>query len=168
MVVYLELFGLVLGHPTTGCLRPVIVSCAEGDVKLEWESVIPKQEEQRPMPDIYEQIGSKIRELREAYPKGKLSQEALATHLQIASNTVSRWETGTYKPTPEDLDKLARFFKVSIKVFFPDLEDDDERVAALTSATGGLNEKDFEEVVKYAEFRKARRALEGAKRTKAK
>ena len=120
------------------------------------------------MPDIYEQIGRKIRELREAYPKGKLSQEALATQLKIASNTVSRWETGTYKPTPEDLDKLSRFFKVSIKVFFPDLEDDDERVAALTSATGGLSEKDFEEVVKYAEFRKARRALEGAKRTKAK
>jgi len=120
------------------------------------------------MPDIYEQIGRKIRELREHYPKGKLSQEALAAQLQVASNTVSRWETGTYKPTPEDLDKLARFFKVPIKVFFPNVEDHDSRVAALTSATGGLNDKDFEEVVRYAEFRKARRALESAKRTKSK
>jgi transcriptional regulator with XRE-family HTH domain len=120
------------------------------------------------MPDLYEQIGQKIRELREAYPKGKLSQEALATHLDVASNTVSRWETGTYKPTPEDLDKLARFFKVSITVFFPAADTDQSRVAALTSATGGLNEKDFQEVVRYAEFRKARRALEGAKRPRAK
>ena len=119
------------------------------------------------MPDLYEQIGLKIRELREAYPKGKLSQEALATQLQIASNTVSRWETGTYKPTAEDLDKLARFFKVSIRVFFPDLDDDD-RVAALTSATGGLSNTDFEEVMRYAEYRKAHRALEGAKRARAK
>ncbi len=119
------------------------------------------------MSNLYEQIGQKIRELRESYPGGKLSQEALAIQLKVASNTVSRWETGTYKPTAEDLDKLARFFKVSIKVFFPDLQEDD-RVAALTSATGGLNDKDFEEVVRYAEFRQARRALEEGKRPKGK
>lgn len=118
------------------------------------------------MSDLYEQIGRKIRELRESYPKGKLSQEALAIQLKVASNTVSRWETGTYKPTAEDLEKLARFFKVSIKVFFPDLQDDDQRIAALTSAIGGLNEKDFDEVVRYAEFRKARRALEESKRAR--
>ena len=120
------------------------------------------------MPDLYEQIGQKIRELREAYPKGKLSQEALAARLGVASNTVSRWETGTYKPTPEDLDELARFFKVSITVFFPTGSEDESRVAALTSATGGLNDKDFQEVIRYAEFRKARRALEGSKRPRAK
>jgi transcriptional regulator with XRE-family HTH domain len=137
-------------------------------VKLKWDYLIPQQEEQYLMPDLYEQIGHKIRELREGYPKGKLSQDALATQLGVASNTISRWETGTYKPTPEDLDKLARFFKVSIKVFFPDLENDDRRIAALTSATGGLNEKDFEEVIKYAEFRKARRVLESGKRTRTK
>jgi transcriptional regulator with XRE-family HTH domain len=117
------------------------------------------------MPNLYEHIGQKIRELRMAYPQGSLSQEALATELHIAANTVSRWETGTYKPTPADLDKVARFFAVSITVFFPDLQADDARIAALTSATGGLNEADFEEVLRYAEFRKARRALEGTKHT---
>ena len=60
------------------------------------------------MPNIYEQIGKKIRELR-----GALSQEALAAKVDVGANTVSRWETGTYKPTPEDLDKLARFFSES-------------------------------------------------------
>jgi transcriptional regulator with XRE-family HTH domain len=118
------------------------------------------------MSDVYEQISRKLKELRINYPEGALSQEALATRLGVASNTVSRWETGTYKPTAEDLDALARFFKVSITVFFPNPQPDEERVAALTSATGGLTKTDFDEVVRYAEFRKARRALEGAKRVR--
>ena len=112
---------------------------------------------------VYEFIGTKIRELRTA---SGLSQEKLATELGAAPNTISRWETGTYKTTPEDLDKLARFFKVSITIFFPHLEPDSGRLSALTSATGGLNDADFEEVLRYAEFRKARRALEGAKAPK--
>jgi transcriptional regulator with XRE-family HTH domain len=120
------------------------------------------------MPNLYEHIGQKIRELRTAYPKGTLSQDALAGELKVAANTVSRWETGRYKPTPEDLNKLARFFSVPITVFFPDLNADSARVTALTSATGGLAEKDFEEVLRYAEFRKARRALEGGKSTRRK
>lgn len=113
------------------------------------------------MSDIYKAIGQKIRELR-----GSLSQEALATHLGIASNTLSRWETGTYKPTAEDLDKLSRFFKVPITVFFPGQIDDNDRISALTSATGGLDEKDFEEVIRYAEFRKARQILKSPKKGK--
>ena len=117
------------------------------------------------MPSLYEQIGQKIRELRTIR---QLSQDALAAKLNVAPNTISRWETGTYKVTPEDLDKLARLFEVSITVFFPNLPQYNARAAALTSATGGLNKKDFEEVVRYAEFRKARRALEDAKRVRQK
>ena len=120
------------------------------------------------MPDLYEHIGRKIRDLRLAYPKGTLSQEALAKEIGVAANTLSRWETGTYKPTAVDLDKLARFFKVSITVFFPELNPDDNRVAALASATGGLDKTDFDEIIRYAEYRKARRALEGAKRGRSK
>jgi len=120
------------------------------------------------MTSLYEHIGLKIRQLRLAYPKGTLSQEALAAKLKVAPNTVSRWETGTYKPTPKDLDQLARFFSVSITAFFPDFHADDPRVTALTSATGGLEDKDFEEVIRYAEFRKARRAMENAKRARKK
>src|ERR1035438_794876 len=72
------------------------------------------------MPTLYEHIGHRIRQLRNAYPKGALSQEGLAAQLKVASNTVSRWETGTYKPTPKDLEALARFFSVSMTTFFPD------------------------------------------------
>src|SRR5579884_2387403 len=118
------------------------------------------------MNTLYDHIGQKIRELRLAYPQGTLSQEALATRLKVAPNTVSRWETGTYKPTAKDLDSLARFFAVSITTFFPDLQADEARIAALTSASGGLDDEDFEEVIRYAEFRKARRALERASKNK--
>lgn len=118
------------------------------------------------MSEFYQQIGRKIRELRLSCPKGEMSQDAVAEKLGIASNTVSRWETGTYKPTAEDLDKLARLFEVSITAFFPDLRYDDSTMSMLASATGGLSRKDIEEVVRYAEFRKARRALEGTKRTR--
>jgi transcriptional regulator with XRE-family HTH domain len=120
------------------------------------------------MPTLYEQIGEKIRELRLSYAKGTLSQEALAVKLGVAANTVSRWETGTYKPTAEDLDKLARFFSVPITIFFPELQGEDTRAAALTSAIGGLSKKDFDEVLRYAEFRKARQALEAGKRKRTK
>ncbi len=113
---------------------------------------------------MYQHIGYKIRQLRTDYPR--LSQEALATKLKVASNTVSRWETGKYKPTPKELDALARFFSVAITAFFPDLRANDARFTALTSATGCLEDKDFEEVIRYAEFRKARRAMENAKRKK--
>ncbi len=119
------------------------------------------------MNEYYQQIGHKIRELRLKNPSGEMSQDALAEQIGVKSNTVSRWETGTYKPSPEYLDKLSRFFKVSITVFFPNLQNDDSALTALTSATGGLSKADLEEVVRYAEFRKARRALENTKRSKA-
>ncbi len=119
------------------------------------------------MPDeFYLFIGKKIRELRRTSPKGEMSQDVVAEKIGVAPNTVSRWETGTYKPTPEDLEKLARLFEVSITVFFPNLRYDDSAISMLASATGGLSKSDLEEVVKYAEFRKARLALENAKRKK--
>lgn len=119
------------------------------------------------MSDIYQMIAQKIKELRQNYP-GSLSQEELAKHLNVSPNTLSRWETGTYKPTAENLDHLARFFKVSITTFFPDQKSDNSRAAALASATGALSEADFDEVMRYAEFRRARSLLENEKKKKAK
>ncbi|MDR3738715.1 MAG: helix-turn-helix transcriptional regulator [Terracidiphilus sp.] len=110
------------------------------------------------MAELYEHIASKIRELR-----GGMSQEALAKELDIAANTLSRWETGTYKPSPEDLDSIARYFKVPITVFFPNSQQDNPLVAALASATGGLAKGDFDEVIRYAEFRKMRSLMEQSK-----
>ena len=110
-------------------------------------------------PNIYKAIGEKIRDLRATYNGRGLSQEALAEAIGTTSNTISRWETATYKPSVHDLEVLARFFGVSIAVLFPSMETTEAGVQALLSATGDLDEEDLEEVTRYAQFRKARKAL---------
>lgn len=122
------------------------------------------------MTGFYKHIGEIMKELRTSYGGKGLSQEALARKIEKPANTVSRWETGTYKPSASDLDLLARFFGVSITVFFRDLKQPDDmspKMEALVSALGDLDERDLEEVRHYAEFRKARQRLNresGAKR----
>jgi len=64
--------------------------------------------------------GQRIREFRTGYGGGTgISQDALAKALGVASNTVSRWETGTYRPTIEILERLARFFGNQFSIFSP-------------------------------------------------
>lgn len=108
--------------------------------------------------NLFEHVGQRIRDLRLGYAGGEgLSQEALARALGIAANTISRWETATYKPSLEDLDRLARFFGVSILEFFPREEvETDDQVAALLRAARQLAPEDLEELRRYAEFRRAR------------
>lgn len=108
--------------------------------------------------NLLQHVGGRIRELRASYGGGQgLSQEALANELGVATNTISRWETATYRPTLEDLDRLARFFNVSILTFFPQEETaSDERVNALLRAARQLPDEDIDELRKYAEFRRAR------------
>ena len=70
--------------------------------------------------DLLDHIAARIRDLRVSYNSGEgLSQESLATQLKVAPNTISRWETGTYRPSLKDLEKISRFFGVSIMSFFP-------------------------------------------------
>ncbi len=108
--------------------------------------------------ELIEFVGNRIREMRNSYGGGQgLSQEALAEKLKTTANTISRWETGTYKPSLEDLDALSRFFGKSILEFFPKQDaDDNVQVAALLRAARELPKEDIEELRKYAEFRRAR------------
>src|SRR5437867_3792448 len=107
------------------------------------------------MADIYVQIGGKIRELRTTLKGKGISQEELARAVKTTANTVSRWETATYKPSIGDLEALARFFGVPITVFFPQSQPK-SRENALISATAELNDRDLEEVTLYALFRTSR------------
>ena len=116
------------------------------------------------MTDLYKTIGAKIRDLRLNYGAKGLSQEELAREMNTTANTISRWETAAYKPSIDDVYKLARFFKVSIAQFFPELQA--SRLQALLSATGDLNDDEIDELAEYARFRKARRALAGARTRK--
>ena len=121
--------------------------------------------------DLLDQIAARIRDLRISYNSGEgLSQESLATRLKVAPNTISRWETGTYRPSVKDLERIARFFGVSINSFFPsDLigENEDENLKALLRTARELHPADVEELQKYAEFRRARGIYQGKTRPKA-
>ena len=70
------------------------------------------------MPDIYEEIGKRIRDFRASAGGRGVSQEDLARAVGTTANTISRWETATYKPAISDLEKLARYFGVPITAFF--------------------------------------------------
>jgi len=111
--------------------------------------------------ELFEYVGQKLRTLRTNNPSGRpYSQEGLAKALGIAPNTVSRWETATYKPSIKDLDQVARLFNVSILEFFPREEHPrDEKIAALLRTAKQLDPGDLEEVRRFAEFRKATRVV---------
>ncbi len=115
--------------------------------------------------NLMEHVAHEIRALRTSFGDRGISQEELARELGTTANTISRWETGTYKPTIEDLDRISRFFGVSILRFFPDhdeLEASGE-VRALLRAAKQLKPRDLDELRRYAEFRKAR-SLYGARK----
>lgn len=116
----------------------------------------------------FEHISQKIRELRNEFNSGAgLSQEALAKEIGVAANTISRWETGSYKPSVEDLEKLSKFFGISILKFFPnEQENNNESIKTLLRAASDLDKSDIDELTKYAEFRKARKLHLDAKGSK--
>ena len=121
--------------------------------------------------DLLDYLAARIKELRVSYNSGEgLSRDSLATHLKVAPNTISRWETGTYRPGVKDLERLSRFFGVSIISFFPpELVDaeEDENLKALLRTARQLHPADLEELRKYAEFRRARVIYQGQSRPKA-
>jgi transcriptional regulator with XRE-family HTH domain len=87
--------------------------------------------------------------------------------LKVTANTISRWETGTYRPSFKDVEKISRFFGVSIMSFLPpeliDAEED-ENLKALLRTARQLHPADLEELQKYAEFRRARSIYQGKNR----
>ena len=111
------------------------------------------------MAELYEYIAEKIKTLR--MRKG-WSQQVLAEKMKEPSNTISRWETATYRPSAEDLEKLASLFGESITVFFPGMERESAVPQALLSATRGLKPAELEAVIQYAEFTRARSLLKKA------
>jgi len=114
------------------------------------------------MADLYVYIGKKIRELRNHHQGKGVDQETVANAVGTKANTVSRWESATYKPSLRDLEKLSRYFGVSISAFFPEMQD--SRLQALMSATGDLRDDEFEDLLEYARFRRARQILKDASR----
>ena len=121
--------------------------------------------------DLRDHIAAKIRDLRVNYNHGEgLSQQALAVQLKVVPNTISRWETGTYCPSVTDVERIARFFGVSMMAFMPPEmigKEEDENLKALLRTARQLHPADLEELQKYAEFRRARGIYQGKTRPKA-
>ena len=121
--------------------------------------------------DLLDHVAARIKDLRVSYNSGEgLSQDALAGHLKVAPNTISRWETGTYRPSLKDLERISRFFGVSMMSFFPEDmvdDDEDENLKALLRTARQLHPADLEELRKYAEFRRARGIYQGKTRPRA-
>lgn len=115
--------------------------------------------------DTLQFVASRIRQLRTSFGGTGISQEALAKNLDIATNTVSRWETGVYKPDLTDLDKMARFFNTSILAFFPqDQQPVKKETEALLRAAEALPASDVDELRRFAEFRRAQQIHKGIKK----
>ena len=121
--------------------------------------------------DLLDHVAARIKDLRVSYNSGEgLSQESLAKQLKVAPNTISRWETGTYCPSVTDVERIARFFGVSMMAFMPPEmmgKEDDENLKALLRTARQLHPADLEELRKYAEFRRARGIYQGKTRPKA-
>jgi len=107
--------------------------------------------------ELYGHIGEKIRTRRERLG---WTQTKLAQAMGVTPNTVSRWETATYRPSALDLDRLARLFGIAIWGLFPPaVAAPTEAHKALLSATGDLPEEDLAELERYADFIRARKTL---------
>ena len=62
--------------------------------------------------DLHDHIAAKIKDLRVNYNSGEgLSQESLAKQVKVSANTISRWETGTYRPSTKDLERLVTLLR---------------------------------------------------------
>jgi transcriptional regulator with XRE-family HTH domain len=118
--------------------------------------------------EVLDYLAARIKELRISYNNGEgLSQQTLSTHLKVTPNTISRWETGMYRPSVVDLERMSRFFGVPINSFFPSElidEGEDENLKALLRTARQLHPADLEELQKYAEFRRARGIFQGKTR----
>jgi transcriptional regulator with XRE-family HTH domain len=121
----------------------------------------------RNTPDTTNHVASKIKELRLKYRPGGLPQEELARGLDVKTNTISRWETGVYKPKLKDLDRLAQFFGVPMSAFFGDEDTQtstyNEPVSALMRAAKDLPAEDVEVLRQFAELKRAQIKLRKAK-----
>ena len=107
--------------------------------------------------EIYEHIGQKLQEIRGQHG---MTQEDLAKKINVSPNTVSRWETATYKINIEDLERLSRLFGIPIWSFLPSgIQAPTEQRQALLSATGDLSEDDLKELQRYDEFIRAGKAM---------
>ncbi len=99
-----------------------------------------------------ERLGRKVKDAREFLG---LSQESVATAMDLPRATISAIEAGKRKVTGTELRRFAELYKRNLDYFFENtVRPEDEVAAALFRATRDLKETDREQVLRFAEFLK--------------
>ena len=103
---------------------------------------------------FYAALGKSLRQIRTTARGRVVSQSELAAALKTTPNTISRWESGTYRPSAADLDSISRFFGVPVGLLFPNSEPLSPQ-ATLGRIALGLPQNQALEIIHYVEIRKA-------------
>lgn len=100
------------------------------------------------------QIGDRLRRAREYMG---LSQDEVASVLELPRPSVTNMEQGARKVDAIELNKLAKLYRRTLDYLMTGAEpapEGPEQLGFLARAVKGLSEKDLEEVARFAEFLK--------------
>jgi transcriptional regulator with XRE-family HTH domain len=82
-----------------------------------------------------------------------LSQQIVAEYIGIPRASISAIESGKRKVDTLELEKFSKLYKFPISYFLgEDYEDDEPSVQLIARTARELNEKDREQVLKFAQF----------------
>ncbi|MXZ71111.1 MAG: helix-turn-helix transcriptional regulator [Acidobacteria bacterium] len=99
------------------------------------------------------------RRLKEAREYRGFSQEEVAHHLGVPRSAISLIEGGSRRVSAEELSKLAKLFQVTMESLTGHDRDasEPESVRMVARAAADLSATDRDEVLRFAEFLRARR-----------
>ena len=104
-------------------------------------------------------LGLRLKEAREY--RG-LSQGDVAAHIGVSRSVFSRMEGGTRNVSAVELGQLAKLYKTRTESLAGNDINDDESIGKLARAAATLSDKDREEVLRFAEYLRARSTSEQA------
>lgn len=127
--------------------------------KLRYDGHVVHSINKRIMPKLsqsertfYSSLGTRIRELRLSAKEQAISQSQLARGLGVKPNTVSRWESGEYRPTPMDIQAISRYFEIPIGLLY--FEQDDRTIAGrINKCFRDLSHKDMLDTLAFVTVR---------------
>ena len=98
--------------------------------------------------------------LKEAREYCGFSQEEVARHLGVPRSAISLIESGSRRVSAEELSRLAKLFQTTMESLAGHDQEASEpdSVRMVARATADLSATDREEVLRFAEFLRSRRA----------